>query len=72
MYWQVFKGTDKEDDKLEEFSIECRKTKTQVVTLQNNIFVQLKLETIISLHVAETQENFREIVTIGFDFAFDG
>lgn len=71
MYWQVFKGADKENEKLVQYSIECRKTKTQVVTLRNNLLVQLKLEGIILLHLTETHENLRDIVAIGFDFTFD-
>ncbi len=62
---------------MEQFSIECRKTKTKVITLANhkikdtdNPVNQSKLEA-NTCSWQEARENVRERVTIGFGFSSD-
>ena len=59
---------------LEQFLIECRKTKTKVITLANQKRHRQSSEPIKTRNTSswrEARENVRERVTIGFGFTSD-
>ena len=58
----------KQDVVIEQFSNECRKTKTKVITLANHKGCRA-IHCPIKTH--EMQKNLREQVTIGFGFTCD-
>ena len=65
-------GWDQNNTAIEQFSVECRKTKTKVITLANNNghgAIHCSIKTQKQLH--EARENLREQVMIGSGFTSD-